>query len=290
MTTQPSLGELLLGIEGLALLRLAFTDAISARHARLEDMRALLQRFNNTPALAVPLNEVEYDLTEGYQRWAATYDGPGRLFPIEEPVMHALLDPLPPSIVLDAACGTGRHSVYLASRGHRIIGIDRSSAMLAHARRKLPSGDFREGSLEALPLDNASVDAVVCALALIHLPALGQVMQEYARVVRPGGRVVMSDVHPFLVCLGWRAQFHTASGEAAYIALHTHLLSDYLRAFTAAGLCVRGCYEPSLTFEAAGTMAGTHVPEAQHAAFGGLPGLIIWDLERDATPPQQRER
>jgi hypothetical protein len=40
MTTQPSLGELLLGIEGLALLRLAFTDAVSARRARLEDMRS----------------------------------------------------------------------------------------------------------------------------------------------------------------------------------------------------------------------------------------------------------
>jgi ubiquinone/menaquinone biosynthesis C-methylase UbiE len=286
MTTQPRLGELLLGIEGLALLRLAFADAAPARHARVEEMRALLQHFDDTPALAAPLDEVAYDLTEGYQRWAETYDRPGRLFPIEEPMIHALLDPLPPSVVLDAACGTGRHSAYLASRGHRLIGVDRSPAMLAHARRKLPHGDFREGNLDALPLASASVDAVVCALALIHVPTLGPVMQEYARVVRPGGRVVISDVHPFLVLLGWRAQFCTASGAAAAIALHVHLLSDYLQAFTEAGLCVRGCHELRLPPEAAGTVAGAHVPEAQHAAFSGLPGLVIWDLERDTARSQ----
>ena len=192
------------------------------------------------------------------------------------------LDPLPPSVVLDAACGTGRHSLYLTTRGHRIIGVDRSPAMLAQARRKFPHVDFREGSLEALSLDSASVDAVVCAFLLCHLPTLGQVMQEYARVVRPGGRLVLSDVHPLLILLGWRAQFRTASGEAAYITLQAHLLSDSLQAFAAAGFRVRGCYEPRLTPEAAGTVVGAHVPEAQRAAFGGLPGLVIWDLERDS--------
>jgi SAM-dependent methyltransferase len=286
MTTQPSLGELLLGIEGLALLRLAFTDAVSARRARVEDMRSLLQRMDDTPTMAARLNEAEYDLTEGYRHWSETYDGPGRrLFPIEEPILHALLDPLPPSVVLDAACGTGRHSLYLTTRGHRIIGVDRSPAMLAQARRKFPHVDFREGSLEALPLDSASVDAVVCAFLLCHLPTLGPVMQEYGRVVRPGGRLVLSDVHPLLILLGWRAQFRTASGEAAYITLHAHLLSDSLRAFAAAGFRVRGCYEPRLTPEAAGTVVGAHVPEAQHAAFSGLPGLVIWDLERDRAHP-----
>jgi ubiquinone/menaquinone biosynthesis C-methylase UbiE len=249
-------------------------------------MRALLQRFDDTPALAAPVAEVAYDLTEGYRRWAETYDRLGRLFPIEEPVMHALLDLLPPSVVLDAACGTGRHSAYLASRGHRIIGVDRSPVMLAQTRRKLPHGDFREGSLEALPLASATVDAMVCALALIHVPTLGPVIREYARVVHPGGRVVLSDVHPFLVLLGWRAQFRTASGEAASIALHVHLLSDYFQAFAAAGLRVQGCAEPRLAPEAAGTVAGAHVPEAQHAAFSGLPGLLIWDLERDSACTQ----
>lgn len=57
MTTQPSLGEFLLGVEGLALLRLAFTDAPPARHARVEEIRTLLQHLDATPAFAAPLNE-----------------------------------------------------------------------------------------------------------------------------------------------------------------------------------------------------------------------------------------
>jgi ubiquinone/menaquinone biosynthesis C-methylase UbiE len=89
--------------------------------------------------------------------------------------------------VLDAACGTGRYSVYLAARGHAVIGVDRSAAMLAKARARLPQGEFREGDLEALPLPPASVDAAVCALAMVHLPAVGKPVAELARVVPAAG-------------------------------------------------------------------------------------------------------
>jgi ubiquinone/menaquinone biosynthesis C-methylase UbiE len=81
--------------------------------------------------------------------------------------------------------------------------------MLAKARAKLPQGDFREGDLAALSVETASVDAVVCALALVHLRDLGPAMAEVARVLRPGGRVIVSDVHPFLIMPGWQAQFRT---------------------------------------------------------------------------------
>jgi 2-polyprenyl-3-methyl-5-hydroxy-6-metoxy-1,4-benzoquinol methylase len=90
------------------------------------------------------------------------------------------------------------------------------------------------GACRALSPDDHGV--VVCALALSHIPDLGPVMQEFARVVRPGGRIVLSDVHPFLVLLGWRAQFSTASGAAGAIGLHVHLAADYYQAFAAAGL------------------------------------------------------
>jgi ubiquinone/menaquinone biosynthesis C-methylase UbiE len=84
--------------------------------------------------------------------------------------MHALSATLSAGTVLDAACGTGRHSAHLATQGHQIIGVDRSPAMLAKVREKLPEGDFREGDLAALPVETGAVDAVVCNLALVHLP------------------------------------------------------------------------------------------------------------------------
>jgi hypothetical protein len=99
-------------------------------------------------------------------------------------------------------------------------------------------------------------------------------------VVRPGGRVIISDVHPFLVLLGGQAQFHTAYGGTGFMRLHPHLLSDYCQAGAAAGLRVRACHEPRLTPEAALTAAAERLPEANRAAWVGLPGVVIWDLEK----------
>jgi SAM-dependent methyltransferase len=152
--------------------------------------------------------------------------------------------------------------------------------MLAKARAKLPRSEFREGDLEAMPLEPDSVDAAVWALALVHLPEVGKAVAELARVVRPGGHVIISDVHPFLVLLGWQAQFRTASGGAGFMRLHPHLPSDYCQAFAAAGLRVRTCHEPRLTPQAAVTVATERLPDANHAAWVGLPGVIIWDLEK----------
>jgi ubiquinone/menaquinone biosynthesis C-methylase UbiE len=152
--------------------------------------------------------------------------------------------------------------------------------MLAKARAKLPQGDFREGDLAALPLETASVDAVISALALVHLPELGGAMAEFARVLRAGGRVIVSDVHPFLIMLGWQAQFRTEGGGAGFMRLNGHLLSDYGQAASAAGLRIRSFQELRLTPEAAVTVATERLPEANRAAWVGLPGVVIWDLEK----------
>ncbi len=280
MSAKPSLGEVLLGIEGLALLRLAFTGSPKTRHARIREIRSLIERLDDTPELTAPIDGPEYDITEGYRLWSETYDRHSRLSTIEEPTMQRLLDSMPPSLILDAACGTGRYSVYLAERGHRVIGIDRSSEMLVKARRKRSQAEFGEGDLTALPLESASVDVAVCALALVHLPDMSGAVAELARVVRPGGRIILSDVHPFLILLGWQAQFRTASGDVAFMRLHAHLPSDYCEAYTAAGLRIHAFYEPLLTPAAAATPAADRLPEANRAAFVGLPGVIVWDLEK----------
>src|SRR5262245_22750178 len=279
MTQPPTLGEMLLGIEGLALLRLAVSGAPTARQARVEEMRALLRGID-AEELTNAAEGSEYDLSDGYRLWSETYDGPLRLFPLEAPVMHRLFDSLAPSVVLDAACGTGRHSVSLAERGHRVIGVDLSREMLDRARAKVPAGEFLQGSLAEVPLGSESVDAAICALAMVHLADLSGVARELARVVRPGGRVMVSDVHPFLVLLGWQAQFRTVGGQVGFMRIHPHLPSDYWRAFAAVGLRLRGCYESRLTAGAAVTVAADRLPDANRAAFVGLPAVIVWDLEK----------
>ena len=284
MPAQPTLGEYVIGVAGLALMRLAFTGDAAGRAQRTEEIRDILSELGQGTRFRAPV-ATEYDLRTGYQEWSATYDQPLRLFPIEEPPMRALIETLPPGTVLDAACGTGRYSAVLAGRGHEVIGVDQSGAMLDIARKKLPAADFREGDLTALPLPDRSVDAVVCALALVHVPDLSRAMREFARVMRPGGRLVISDVHPFLVILGWQAQFpaHDGGGghdpERGFMRLHCHLASAYTNAADAAGLRLRSLAEPPLTGAAAVTPAADVVPGANRAAFTGLPAVSVWDFE-----------
>jgi len=279
MATRPRLGELLLGTQGLALMRLAYSGNEAGRQACVDGMRDLLERYDEDSGLLAPLPGSERDLDEGYALWSQTYDAPLRLFGLEEPVMHALFDGLSPgSKVLDAACGTGRHALQLAARGHSLTGVDRSPHMLARARTKLPDAVFLDGDLEALPVPDAAFDVVVCGLALVHLPRLDQVMAEFARVLRPGGRLIVSDVHPMPILVGWQAQFRGADGEAAFMRLHPHLLSEYATAALGAGLRVAACMEPLLTPESVVTPAAEHVPEANRAAWVGLPGVVVWQF------------
>lgn len=279
-TTKPSLGEMLLGIEGLALLRLAYGGDAAARRARVAEIADIVKKLDGAADLSAPLPGPEYDLAEGYRLWAKTYDQRLRLFPLEEPIMRRLLDALPPSTVLDAACGTGRYAAYLAERGHTVVGVDRSPDMLAKARRKLPDGDFREGDLNALPADDGSADAAICTLSLVHLETIDKAVAELARVVRPGGPVIISDVHPFLILIGWQAQFRTSHGDTGFMRIYPHLTADYCAAFEAAGLRVVSCFEPRLTADSAVTAARERLPEANLAAYVGLPGVIIWQLEK----------
>jgi SAM-dependent methyltransferase len=152
-------GEYFMAVEGLAMMRHIITDPERGR-ARGEDMRRIVENFDAFPQnLDLPVTE--HDVESGYTKWAPKYDGPGNMaIEYEEPVVRALMNELPAGDALDAACGTGRHAAMLAQLGHRVVGVDATEAMLAVARTKVPEADFRRGALEALPVDDASVDLV----------------------------------------------------------------------------------------------------------------------------------
>jgi ubiquinone/menaquinone biosynthesis C-methylase UbiE len=63
-------------------------------------------------------------------------------------------------VALDAACGTGRFAEFLAGLGHQVIGVHSSPDMLAHARRRVPGGEFHVAELGRLPLPDDS--AITC--------------------------------------------------------------------------------------------------------------------------------
>ena len=152
------------------------------------------------------------------------------------------LDALPVGDAVDAACGTGRVTAHLAGLGHRVRGVDASPGMLAKARAKLPDVTFTEGSVQALPLPDDSSDLVTCCLSLAHVGELAPAFAEFARVLRPGGHLVMSDTRGHFVgssrypLVKWQAD-----GSFGYLPTWHHLTSDYLKAALPLGFAVRRC-------------------------------------------------
>ena len=99
----------------------------------------------------------------------------------------------------DLGCGTGQLAAAIAPFVGRVIAVDRSGDMLQTARRRLrdvPNVEVRRGELEALPIDNATLDAATLVLVLHHLPDPGAALVEAARVLRPGGRLMVVDMLP----------------------------------------------------------------------------------------------
>ncbi|ODS54863.1 MAG: hypothetical protein ABS36_10400 [Acidobacteria bacterium SCN 69-37] len=113
---------------------------------------------------------------------------------------QALVGLLPDDwVVGDLGCGTGPVLPLLASSVRRVIGVDGSDEMLAAARGRtahLANVDLRRGSLEALPIDDHALDAVVMMLVLHHLPSPAAALTEAARVLKPGGRLLLVDMTP----------------------------------------------------------------------------------------------
>lgn len=102
-----------------------------------------------------------------------------------------------PDVALDLGCGTGELLRHLARKAARVIGVDYSQEMLAEARRQcLLAGmdpDLRLGAIEHLPVGDAEADLAVVSLALHHLPDPEGGIRDVARVVRPGGSLIIAD-------------------------------------------------------------------------------------------------
>lgn len=276
MARRVSLGELFLASEGAALFRHLLDGDDEFARARVTALRRLVDDLDShrlSAAMAVP----ELGVEDGYTAWAPTYDSlPNALIRAEEPLVRAATADLPTGVALDAACGTGRHAAWLAAAGHATTGVDRTEAMLAVARTKVPDAQFRVGDLEHLPLGDDEIDFAICALALTHLADPTVAVAELARVVRPGGRIVLTDAHPTFVLVQGQALFPTATG-LAFVRNHAHLHGAYLGAFRRAGLSVLDCLEAEMDIDVSeGLLA--EVADAATALWSGIPAALVWSL------------
>jgi SAM-dependent methyltransferase len=136
---------------------------------------------------------------------------------------------------------------------------------------------------------------------LTHVPDLAPVLAEFARVLRPGGHVVLCDLHPEQVALGAVPSVRRADGTPGRVTSYVHRTGDYLRAALAAGLRVprvsgarhplgrahdAGCAardRPGAVGRVAVVAFRCRAGEAARAAFAGVPVMILWHLQRSST-------
>lgn len=98
-------------------------------------------------------------------------------------------------LVLDAGCGYGACFDELRRRGARIVGIDRSAAMAEKASQSEDDGaplGLGVGDLQSLPIADGAMDRVLANYVLFHVPDVSQALREIRRVLKPGGRAVLT--------------------------------------------------------------------------------------------------
>jgi len=119
--------------------------------------------------------------------------------PADLPAMVAQLDCPAGGLILDAGCGNGVRGIPLAQAGYRVHGVDLAPEMVARAsqaarQRGLDGSDarFEVGDVEALPVEDGACDGIICVNVLDFTPHPGVALTEFARVLKPGGRLLLS--------------------------------------------------------------------------------------------------
>jgi ubiquinone/menaquinone biosynthesis C-methylase UbiE len=109
----------------------------------------------------------------------------------------AAADIRPGQVAVDLGAGTGFITEGLLRAGLRVIAVDASQAMLEEVRRKFASSDLldlRLGEAERLPVEDAAVDRVLANMYLHHVERPAHAIREMARILKPGGRLVITDL------------------------------------------------------------------------------------------------
>ncbi|GIH78685.1 class I SAM-dependent methyltransferase [Planobispora longispora] len=184
----------------------------------------------------------------------------------ERPAMLELAGDVTGRRILDAGCGAGPLFAALRDRGAVVTGVDASAGMLELARRRLGAdADLRVADLaDPLPFPDGAFDDVVASLVLHYLEDWGPTLTEFRRVLRPGGRLLVSVDHPFVITLMRhmagekpsyfgirnRVEEWTMGGQTARMSFWDRPLHEMTEAFIAAGFRIDVISEPPFVPEA----------------------------------------
>jgi RimJ/RimL family protein N-acetyltransferase/protein-L-isoaspartate O-methyltransferase len=161
-------------------------------------------RVRDQQAYGIPM--IRYELLRSGQQWTIVSEFTGQAEGFNTSAIAraaetlddlvALAEPRPGERWLEAACGPGLIARRLAPHVAHVLGVDATPAMIEVARREaaaLSNVEFTTGDATALALPDDALDGAIARFAIHHIPVPGRLVAELARVVRPGGRVVLAD-------------------------------------------------------------------------------------------------
>jgi cytosine/adenosine deaminase-related metal-dependent hydrolase/ubiquinone/menaquinone biosynthesis C-methylase UbiE len=184
---------------------------------------------------------------DAFTAWAAVYDRQQNpLLALEDRILAHILPDAKGRDVVDAGCGTGRWLTYFAGADvASLCGFDSSDAMLEIAAcRELPAVHLLRAALPSIPLECDSADLVIASFVLSYVTDLEKCASEFARVIRNGGDLFISDMHPDTVAaLGWTRSFST-TGQTWHLDVQNRAIQDIVNIFESKGFRLVAALEP----------------------------------------------
>jgi ubiquinone/menaquinone biosynthesis C-methylase UbiE len=168
---------------------------------------------------------------QAYDLWAKAYDSqPDNLMlALDELVFAELLQQTTPEgkLVVDVGCGTGRHWKKIYDRHpEKLIGYDVSEGMLGMLAAKFPASvTFKLTGNKLAELADHSVDLVISTLTIAHIKNADEALQEWNRILKPGGLVIITDYHPTALQRGGKRTFKHDE-KTISIVNHVHSIKE----------------------------------------------------------------
>lgn len=174
------------------------------------------------------------------------------------------LIPAPGGVVIDVGCGEGRLTRDLAERGYDVIGVEPAPSLRKAAQEAHPDGRYVDGEASDLPFPDGSVALLTAYNVLMDVDDLDGALKEFARVLRPGGKLAISITHPVADSVGFdktdpeapfvidasylRSQpfngVATSEGVTMHFSGWHHSIGTYCDALQRAGLLIETVREP----------------------------------------------